>query len=355
MKNRKNKISFFIIGLAIIFSATLISADDFCFLTLGDGEKIPITGTDFYTCTHTKCSVCATASIPHWYASWNKCAIACGEEPQNEKNLTLSANFPFSNGGVYTKQNFLMNILTNKISSIYLIDNIAGKQKSICPNCMSYKKSATFKQGFNDITIRAVKGAEIEEKRITFFIDNKKPRITKTFPLSKKYANGNFTVFYDEDNVKKIELNYGTLDNFQNNVLAECESGKSKSCSINIDLAVFENQAVSYWFKITDIADNEIESKHINIFVDRTAPVINNINYSITKTNVNFIIDLNENNFYKVFYSDNEKKLKILCSSLKNSICSKKINFKKEHHDVNIVVMDKAGNFVSSPISFDII
>ena len=357
MKN-KNKTILLSLGIFLalaLISINNVSAIDYCFLKLKNGEKIHISETDYYTCTHTTCQVCTNSQ--GWYAAWNKCSNLCPETPENEPDLTLNADFPFSDGGVFTKQSFFLDITTNKIAGIYLINNVAGPQKNLCPNCRKYKKSATFKAGFNDITIRAVKGSQIQEKRITFYIDNKKPVISKTLPMQNKYASSLFSVYYTEDNVKEINIYYGTEGNIKSKKLDNCLSGKNQFCSIDVDLKEFDGKQIRYWFEIRDIANNVVLSRNIKIYVDETSPVINSLNYNIYKSYVTFNASITEKNLDKLFYFDNsDEKGKVLCtgSSLKNGLCIKKLTFKKGHHAVQFRAVDKAGNFAFQNIEFDI-
>jgi len=353
----KNKIK--IIGtLVILFSFAFISlviAENYCWLKMSKNEKIHITTNDYFVCEHTSCQVCVDSR--GWYSSWNKCygsSLCNSGGSQQNTPLTLEANFPFQDGGFFTKQSFFMDIITNKISKIDLIDNVNRKQINLCPNCNEYKKSITFKEGFNNITIRAVKGLEIKEKTISFFIDNKKPRIIKTYPLNKKYANGEFNISYDEENIKKIELNYGTEGSILKKELVGCESGIKKQCSVNVDLSPYDGREIVYWFSIKDIVDNEVLSKQTKVYVDKTNPVINNLNFSIDKRYVNLVINITESNLDKVYYYEDGRE-KILCTRLnKNNQCIKKIVFKSGHHDILVEVMDKAGNKDQKTISFDI-
>ncbi len=357
-KNTKKVIGGFFTLILIAVLIGFASAEDYCILKMTKGQKIQITATDFYTCKHTLCQVCATASIPHWYSSNPyRCKVLCDSSSGvPNQSLTLSVNWPFSDNGIFTKQSFFMDIATNKISSIYMIDNIAGKQRNLCPNCNSYRKSVNFKQGLNDITIRAVKGLEVKETSIKFFIDNQKPRISRTLPASNKYANGSFVVYYDEANLKKVELSYGETSNILKKELTGCESGKAKSCSTYVDLSAFDGKTIDYWFTITDIADNSVSSRSLKILVDKTAPVINAFTHNVSKTYATFNISITEKNFDKIVYYDNgETRQRILCSgTLRNNLCTKRLSFRKGSHNVEFVASDKAGNTARRTVQFEI-
>ncbi|MBU3913175.1 MAG: hypothetical protein KKE50_03715 [Nanoarchaeota archaeon] len=288
----------------------------------------------------------------------SKCSGGCtllGDNGGEVPSLTLSALWPFSNGGVFTRTSFFLDITTNRIASIKLIDNVAGTTRVLCPNCNSYKRSYTFKQGLNDFTVLAVDGLNVQEKRVTFFIDNKVPRISKTAPSSNSFIGSVFTVYYDEDNLREILLHYGVVGNYKQRAMENCDSGLGQECSVDVSLNEFDNQKIEYWFTIEDIAGNSVESRHVFVNVDETAPVINSFDKNIDGKYATFRIDLTEQNLDKVEYIDNleEKgKLKTLCSSLKNGICEKKVSFKDGQHDVSIQITDKAGNTANINSSF---
>jgi hypothetical protein len=359
-KNSKGIILAIFGALFIIFSLSGILAEDFCFLKMGYNQKIPITTKDYYTCKHTICQVCATNTNPHWYASWNKCRFACTDNPNDPSNpenqpLVLTANFPFADGGVFTKQNFLMDITTNKIASISMQDNIKGTVINFCPNCARVGKSMTFRQGFNDITIRASKGTDFKEKRITFFIDNQKPQITKTYPLQKKFTDGTFTIVYNEDGLTKIDLFYGAEGTNQVRTLSGCEAGKKKNCSIKIDLTAFNEKQLTYYFTVYDKANNVVSSKPILVYVDMTAPKILSFSNVVDRSYVNFQINVEDKFMDKIIYYDNEDmRPKTMCSSMRTGLCNKKLTFRKGHHVVKVQMLDKAGNKAEKTIEFDI-
>lgn len=338
-----------------MFSTNYLLAESYCFKKLSKGEKAQITTRgDYFTCTHTSCQVCTDSR--GWYASWVKCGGYCVQNntTQNEP-LTLVANFPFPNGGTFTKQSFFLDIYTNKIASIELVDNVNDKIVNLCPNCMEYKKSHNFKQGFNDITIRANKGFDFKETRITFTIDNQKPRITKTTPAMNKFANGEFSIWYDENNIKKVELYYGTPGNMIINEIS-CTSGKKMTCTTNADISMFEGQQINYYFVINDIADNSVSSKSVKVYVDRLSPVINSFEHSVVKGYAIFNLSVSDAYLYKTVYYDNEDiRAKILCSSFRNGICFKKLSFRKGNHVVRIEVQDKAMNTATRTIEFEIV
>ena len=207
MKNLTKTIIVTLLALTVLTS--LVSAEYISFC-LGDGESIPITPTSFYSTSPDGRMICSqgfcTAHLNSGTGHVDICVLKVGDNLYNppslpglcsgvchtlhesvQPNLTLTVNWPFANGAVLSKTSFYLDIKTNLISGITLIDNVAGTQRRLCPNCKEYKRSAVFKEGFNDITIRAVKGDQILTNTISFFIDHKKPVISKTLPASNKF------------------------------------------------------------------------------------------------------------------------------------------------------------------------
>ncbi|MEI6058723.1 MAG: hypothetical protein WCP89_03040 [archaeon] len=270
-------------------------------------------------------------------------------------NMTLTVTLPFANGGVYNKQSFNLDITTNKIASITLTNNVAVTEKNLCPNCKAYKRAEYVKEGFNDITIRAVNGFEIVEKHITFIIDSKKPVISKVLPLANSFASGDFSIVYTEMNLKNVTLYYGILNQTIKNVVKkDCPSGVKQQCDLTVDLSQFEGKEIVYWFNIVDIANTNISSKPVKIKVDNTSPKINSLSNSVLGKYVTINMSITELNFKNVQFYDNydlNPKWKILCSSLKNGYCVKKLFLKNGEHPIDLQVNDKAGNAVGQSVT----
>jgi len=377
-KMQKTKVAgMFLVSVFVLISFASAVESGYVYLCLGDGESISITPSTYSShsvdyrmvCGNGKCTahlnsgsgyvgICVQQFSEGLYyppALPSKCSGGCqSTSPGTVKNLTLTTVWPFENGGSYTKQNFLLDVSTNQIASIDFIDNVAGTQRTLCPNCNSYKRSTTFRDGFNNVTIRAVVGDHIREKTVSFFIDNRKPVISKTFPLPNKYASGKFTVVYDEANLRKVKLKYG---NGAEVVLQGCASGRKQNCSVDIDLSGYENQQITYWFEIKDVVNNLVIGRQVRVNVDETNPRIISFTHPEAKGYVSFNMTIEERNFYKVEYLDNSDirpMWKTVCSSLKNGNCFKKIFFRAGEHDLTVRVSDKAGNYAFDEAMFTI-
>lgn len=236
---------------------------------------------------------------------------------------------------------------------------------TLCRNCDEYGysrlKRKPFDDGFRQMRIAAVFDEGEVYHYVNFTVDTQEPRIIKTSP-SKGFATGIFEVEFKEINPVLLELNYGTSNpgiEKEEVDLESCIEEKGKtSCEIEVDLSEFDEEEISYWFYLEDIAGNNDTSKARKLNVDLSDPVINFFNYSINKKSVTFLFNISEPNFADVSYIDlnsTNPKWKILCNKLKNGICEKKKAFKTGNHSVELQVSDEAGNSIGFSIEFEII
>ena len=356
----------FIIFFILLFVLSVFASDDyFCFTKLGNSESVPsvvnsisnnlICKNGECTCHLSSgegyCLVCTNSS--GWYAGYNECnSDYCAADPNENVSLELDVNFPFKNNEFLSKNRFFVEVSSTKLAKIDLINNLNGEKKNLCMHCSSFSKTMGFKEGLNNMTLKAYSKGELKKKEIVFFIDTKKPRIIKISPSQGKYSDGYFNISYNENNLRSIKLYYGTKNNTLEKELVLCKNGKEE-CSVKVDLSKFENQKIIYWFEVNDFANNSVLSSKYNIFVDSKKPVLKNISYSISGNYVNFVLAVDEVNLYKILYSENEKRQSVLCSSLKNGICSRKISFSQGYHEVNFEIIDRAGNVFSKLINFE--
>jgi len=297
-----------------------VSAHDdyFCFTKLKNNENIPSVVSSIgesLVCENGKCTcrlnsgegyclVCTDSS--GWFAAFNECnSDYCDPNEIINGPLDQFVKFPFINNGTITKQRFYVEINTTRKSKIDIIDMVSNEGENLCMHCNYLKKMMFFKDGWNDIMIKSAVAGEVESERISFFVDTKKPRIIKTWPLQGEFANGEFKVSYEENNLEKVELSYGEKDSI-NVIGINCESGK-KECSTEVDLSFYEGKTIYFWFTITDIANNHVNSSKTKVYVDNQKPVINSLNYSFENGMYNVILNISEDNFYRVIYLDSEK------------------------------------------------
>ena len=270
-------------------------------------------------------------------------------------------------GEVYNSREILLNFSLDKESDVsYKDDNEDGESwRRICSDCWDYEKEKLFKEGENNLTFKAIGfSGNISYINRSFFVDSKKPKIKKTEPKSG-FGEGNFYVEIQEANPNSLVLHYGDANpgmRTANVDLESCEdikgNSEKKACNVFVPLIDYDGKEIEYWFNLTDIAGNYDESRHYELEVDTTFPVINSLDYTIDRLYVTFNINITEGNFDGVSYidwSDTKPKWKTLCSRLKDDMCIRKKSFRKGLHNIDFQVTDKAGNAVGEHVEFEII
>jgi hypothetical protein len=282
------------------------------------------------------------------------------------KPPVITINSPVKDN-LYTKTSVLVNISLDEKASIYYKDLLkTGDWKKLCDECISYSSARLFSEGQNNIIFRAVDLAGNEaNKTINFFIDSKKPSISKTDPRSG-FTNGMFELEFIETNPKQIALGYGNASMYKqevfnsNDISKNCYLSKTKYyCNFDIrsKIKTFEGQQINYSFKVIDIANNFYEKAVKKIIVYTTDPKVNLFNFTISKKTVSFYANVSEKNFDEIGYNEivnGKNKYTVLCSTLKNGICQVKKTFSTGAHTLGIQVIDKAGNSIAFSRDFTI-
>lgn len=172
----------------------LVSADFWACFNKGEiidfcSEKI-----DDRTCGSSVCQVCIKEynETENCYSpgNINKCNKAKGSCFQ-QGNASIDGNGPelvINNpleDGFYMTKSVLVDFDLNERSSVYYYDNIYGRRWTrICSRCNAgtpaYSRKRSFKEGFNNITFKAIDviGNEAYET-ITFLVDSKKTKNTQ--------------------------------------------------------------------------------------------------------------------------------------------------------------------------------
>ncbi|MEK6854832.1 MAG: hypothetical protein AABX73_01280 [Nanoarchaeota archaeon] len=313
------------------------------------------------------CQFCVTqiGSGAYCPASINQCnsqGLTCSTSTNTNPDTTppeLTILNP-REGEIYNSRSVILNLDMNENTDVTFMNTILGdnKWKRVCSSCFSYNKKQNFKEGINQLLFQVTDQAEhISSYNVTFYVDSKKPKITRAEPL-KGFASGIFNVQFSEENPKSLVLHYGnffggmkekTLDIEDDCVLSD----NKYACETNVDLSSYNGQTIEYWFYLSDIADSYHESKRVLLGVDTAFPLINSINYNQNGKKTDLIISITEQNLERVSYRDNSdfrSQFKKLCSRLDNEICAKSISLKPGEHDIDIQVSDKAGNSVSQNI-----
>jgi hypothetical protein len=266
----------------------------------------------------------------------------------NVPNFSIQVNLP--TGGIYSSQNINFQVYSNysmdKLEFFKIYPTTLARTL-LCTNCYSYNKSIWFNDGNYTIYFNGSlnKNQSYVSNNISLLVDTTPPQIIDFSPRVGGITNGsNFYVKYNENNLKNITLFYGT----ERLERTDCLSGVYKNCSFNVNLNSYDNKSIVYRFKLVDIANNTKESRNTTILVDTTPPKITYFsNFTSGKYLIlNMIID--EQNFNKITYEYNDSLSRIqkglLCSSLKNGVCSQRIYFYDGIPKIKILVLDKAGN-----------
>ncbi len=221
------------------------------------------------------------------------------------------------------------------------------------------EKRVSFKDGEHelDFKINDEAGNSIELST-TFFIDSKAPRITRTEP-TKGFIASPFYLEFTEENPLSLILNYGNSENSflssQVDINNNCvlDRSKYKCTTDDISLSQFDSQEISYWFELTDIANQSTTSRERTLEVDTTFPIINSLSHDVKKRSVTLVLDITELNFDEATYldnSDSRPRERVLCSRLKDNLCVKRITLREGVHNLNIQVFDEAGNSVGQSL-----
>ena len=407
--------------ILLITLVLIVNISAYQSLCLTKGEVPPFSSETNYTCTHDLCTICVTDSLHQAHPSSCKDILVCKHlseiviplenttnssenlnetnssnstnpnENLNETNSSNSTNTSVTNnssvnnitnitnpiitiepfkaslgspldGKIYSKT-VLFNVTSEREVSVYYKEE-DGEWKMILTGKKSYLKKLSFNEGFHNLTIKIVDN-NYNERNFTasFYVDNSKPKIRKTGP-SKGYTDGSFDLEFMETNPQSLVFKYGnSITGYRDyNVhLENCFLGRISRCNVKVNLSDYNQQNVYYWFTLRDVSGNSVETKHIQLSVDATSPVINNPDSifkldSKSKT-VTFNLNITELNLASVSYLDSSQrtpKWNLLCPKLTKGYCSKKLTFVRGTHDIEVKVLDKAGNSVTQLIEFDV-
>jgi hypothetical protein len=385
MKMKLEIIGVFVLLIVLVGLSGNVDAKETQFLCLGKGEKVKFSECNPVirdrTCAYNSCQYCVTKLDSGAYCptSLNKCngaGLSCsflsgggddgGIGDLDTAGPELALESPVE-GEVYTNKRILVDLDMNENGAVYYIDNNnnRGRWTKVCSNCYSYSRPRSFREGFNDVTFRAIDPLGNEEfVEIDFFVDSKKPSISSPEPRRGKFASGKFSVKFKEENPESLVLNYGNLRTgygaYSLDLGEECVLDRGKQlCSANVNLEEYDGEEVEYWFEIRDIAGNSKATRNTNVNVDIRKPEILEFGYEIDRRRVEFRIEIDEENLKDVTYidySDSRPRLRKLCSSrLRDEVCIKKTgNLREGFHEIDVFVNDKAGNSVKRSLSLEI-
>lgn len=270
---------------------------------------------------------------------------------------------------VYDNRMISINISMNDKGILEYVDS-ANRERfiTLCRNCndYGYKKlrQKPFDDGFHELTFFAMLNSGFIYQGVNFTVDTRKPIIIDTEP-KKGFASGDFEVEFEEASPISLFLNYGNDKiGYQTNYLNIEDScyfikRNRMGCKTNVELNDYDQQEIAYSFELTDILNKYAVSKFRKLKVDFTPPIINNLDsfWYLKGSYVYFNINVSEPNFYRIEYQDLDEKnpkWRALCISLKDNICKIRKNFSKGEHDLLINLSDKAGNYDTQEIIFEV-
>ena len=300
-----------------------------------------------------ECEVDPTESFWRDSFKYKSCRDGCeeGECISQEPIIDLCIiSSPLDNGGYNTRRILFDIQASGKLEKIEYIDYSDNRPrwKRLCSKCDEYSKTKSLNEGEHDILIRCVPyDGEPETHKITLANDYKDPRISKTSPKRNQYINGkNFYIKYTEENCKSLKLNING-DSFE----GPCDSGRNIEKEFYQDLTNYNNQEITYYFILEDIAGNTDKSTPTKVIVDTTPPNITNPDSFCEKKGryLYFDIEITEENLDEVTYSylyRGKLREKRLCTKLDNGKCVKKQSFRGDCGDVVVKVVDEAGNSI---------
>jgi hypothetical protein len=363
MKLKKLVLSIGILMLVLV-SLNFVVGDNFwaCFER---GQEIDFCNPQINdrTCGRTLCRYCMSdydevnnCYSPGAFNACNdegpECSIGGGEIDENPPELTI--NEPL-NEEIYTNRKVYVDIEVNEKSDLYYLDNYKGRGRWVrmCNDCWKYEGARSFDEGENYITFKAIDSSgNVITEDVYFSLDSRDPRIRSTEPR-RGFANGEFSVEYDELSLDKVILYYGIYGDMREEVLNDCVSGENMECNVEVDLSDFDGEEISYYFKVEDLAGNYDESKEGKLDVDISEPVIKSLEYEKDESNVEFKIEIEEENLEVVEYKDmgdSRGRWKRLCSRLDDGICEGRARLDDGNRTIAIQIVDEAGFIVSESL-----
>ena len=272
--------------------------------------------------------------------------------------------YPFSDTWLFNKRMVRLNIQVDERSSIYMLDNIYGRGRTVrlCTDCFGYDRARSFREGLNDITIIATdRAGNTAELDFQFIVDSRAPRLYRPEPR-RGYANGVFSVDYDELNPARLEVKWrgeGMTIHSAPIYSYQCvpQRRTTMTCETSVNLLPWDGQEIIYWFEMEDIVGNIAKTRPTTLQVDLTPPVITSFDPDINGRYVTFTMAIEEDNFYRVEYIDesvSRPRWRTLCTRLTDGSCVRRLAFRYGDYDLNFRVLDAAGNQAGAELSFTI-
>ncbi|MBI2629792.1 LamG domain-containing protein [Candidatus Pacearchaeota archaeon] len=279
-------------------------------------------------------------------------------------SINLSVISPVNNsyispsGNNRIPMNITSEVVLDKLEFIDYAD-LFPRWTLLCGDCKSYGNTRiirrTFSEGWHNITIRATDlYGGIQEKRFTFFVDSRAPRISSIFPRRGKIFNGSiFSLDYSEINLRDIKLNILNESSSEIVNIPCNESSELKiNCNFSLNLSRYEDRYIDFFMNVSDYA-RSVKSKTTRIRIDTIPPVLNVISPITTDYSTRVLFNLSSSERVRIEYMDLldvSPRWRVLCSSCVNYKSTR--TFRIGNHDVVIRAIDFAGNSDEQEIAF---
>jgi len=360
-----------LVGVMVLMLCGFALAQSYLKMCLSDGESIPSQSNAYYTCDLSSgngyCEVCARADsldprgVNPFYCGEQSCNFLDGASVDADAP-EVGINFPVE-GEVYTSRRIDVEISMSENSRLEKYDASRNRWSKMCSSyCFDYSRSLSFSEGEQELTVRATDSSgNSNEASVSFFVDSKDPRVSRTYPR-RGFADGSFEVQFKEDNPVELVLHYGNsakgYRSSELNIESDCYIERGKYyCDTEVNLNYYHGGEIEYWFVLEDIAGNVDESKVVEVAVDTVDPVFES-SYDFDGRYVYFEFEVDEENFDEISYSyideRGRERERRLCSRLREGFCEKRVSFKEGSYELDILVLDEAGNWDGETIEFEI-
>ncbi len=264
-----------------------------------------------------------------------------------------------TNGAFLDSRTVTVDASADQNVSFNLFRNVLRSRRAVelCDNVMTCMDTFRAREGSNTIRVKVLNtDGESDSEDISFTVDTRAPRISRTEPRNNQWINAadSFVVNYREVNLENITLHYSNGTESRTMTKSDCTSGSKQACSFMPDLTDFNGQDILYHFELVDKANNNASSQIRTVNVDLTLPVIDSASYTVEGRRVTFSVAVEEENFDRVLIKDNNSRRPRwirLCSRLNVGVCTKTKTFREGTHQIDVRVLDEAGNSVDQSLS----
>jgi hypothetical protein len=257
-------------------------------------------------------------------------------------------------GEVYDSRRLEFDLVSDDYNDFFLLkdsSDIIGRWRRLCRDDIECEKSYSFSEGENNVAFKVINDEDVSKiQKLSFFIDSRDPRAGRTYPRRGSVVNSRdrFSVSYSEDNVQLVRFHYWFDGQERTMATTNCPSGRGVECSFAFPSALTEDGELTYWFEVMDKAGNVDVTRETEVYVDNTEPKLLRFEMEESRRRVNFMIEMEEENFDEIYYIDKmeaDPREHRLCSVLRHGRCTARKSFRTSGDYVwDIFARDEAGN-----------